>query len=114
MGGFPSLGLDRKQYPETLTEPEINAIYSGVGWLSELAGEAARADQQDAVARYFVAWWKHYGPTLEQLSERLKVWDDEDAPHAKNARGALVGQTLRVCAFFSRLSRSVALLVSRL
>jgi hypothetical protein len=70
---YPPIGDDRKRYPVTLTEPEINAIHAAYGFM-KAACKAAR----------FQRFWDNYGPTLEALSERLIEFDDEDAPYTES------------------------------
>lgn len=65
---FPTLGDSRKRYPVELTEPEINAIHAGAAFI-----KAVCADWPDELA---ARYWKHYGPTLQGLSERLAIFDD--------------------------------------
>jgi hypothetical protein len=65
---FPTLGDPAKVYPVELTEPEINAIHAGAAFI-----RAVCADWPDELA---ARYWKHYGPTLQGLSERLAVFDD--------------------------------------
>jgi len=62
---FPDIGDSSKLYNVTLTEPEINAIHATAGFLTSFCGYADPT-----------GWWKHYGPTLTILSERLAVFDD--------------------------------------
>jgi hypothetical protein len=60
---FPTLGDSAKKYAVMLTEPEINTIHAACGFMrSATAG--------------FKRYWEHYGPTFEELSKRLSVFDD--------------------------------------
>ncbi len=67
---FPTLGDPAKLYPVELTEPEINAIHAGMGFI-----RAVCADWPDELA---ARYWKHYGPTLQGLSDRLAHLDGLD------------------------------------
>lgn len=68
---FPTLGDPTKRYPVELTEPEINAIHAGIAFV-----KGACANWPDELA---AKYWKHYGPTLEALSDRLAIFDDDDS-----------------------------------
>lgn len=75
-GPFPTLGDPEKRYLAELTEPEINVIHATKGFVKAACGNLPLG------ARY----WAHYGATLEELSQRLSVFDD-DAPHDPRAEG---------------------------
>lgn len=64
---LPPLGDPGKLYPVSLTEPEVNSIYAAVGFMREACKGLA----------FLKPFWEHYGPTLELLSARLTVFDDE-------------------------------------
>lgn len=63
---LPPIGDPNKTYPIVLTEPEINAIHSAMGFVRSACATAP-----------FPNYWKHYGPTLENLSNRLAEFDDK-------------------------------------
>lgn len=62
---LPSLGDEQKRYPTLLSQRDINAIHAAFGFML-------------ASSRYtgFQNFWAHYGPTMQQLSERLEILDD--------------------------------------
>lgn len=62
---MPSLGDASKVYQITLTEPEINAIHAALGFIRSACAAAG-----------LKRFWGHYGGTIEELSERLRVFDD--------------------------------------
>jgi hypothetical protein len=85
---MPRLGDPAKVYTVQLTEPEINSLYAAIGWLrgQTRATEmmvASGMPGADAAARLLVSWWNNYGPTLEALDEKLKQFDDGDAPRGR-------------------------------
>jgi hypothetical protein len=70
---MPDLGNQGLVWNTTLTEREINAVYAVVAFT-----EAACVTAGVAVTS---AWWKHYGPTLLALSQRL--FDESEGPNRK-------------------------------
>lgn len=60
---MPPLGDESSTWSVVMTEPEINAAHAAVGFL--------RAACHAAPIPICAAWWDHYGPTLEALSDRL-------------------------------------------
>lgn len=81
---FPPLGDPQKTYEVTLTEPEINAIhaFSGHvrGYLNEVQHITKDGRGLSPENQIVLKWFSHYGPTLESLSKRLKVFDDGNSP----------------------------------
>jgi hypothetical protein len=67
---LPPIGDDAKTYPVVLTEPEINTIHAACGFIRAACAASFGAPKK------LSKFWKHYGPTLEALSERLKEFDD--------------------------------------
>ncbi len=68
----PDLGDPSLSWPALLTEPEINTIHACLGFLQEACKVQVPILQ---------AWWKHYGPTLDQLSKRIAA--ETEGPNAK-------------------------------
>jgi hypothetical protein len=62
---LPPIGDDTKTYPVVLTEPEINTIHAACGFIRAACAASGMSK-----------FWKHYGPMLEALSERLAEFDD--------------------------------------
>lgn len=62
---LPPVGSTNKLYNVDLTEAEINTIHSALGFIRAACGAAGINN-----------YWKHYGPTLEGLSDKLEKFDD--------------------------------------
>lgn len=87
---FPPLGDPQKTYEVTLTEPEINTIHAFSGhvegymnyahWLTKDGQELSPEKQ------IVLQWFRHYGPTIEELSRRLQVFDDGNAPKPRRKK----------------------------
>jgi hypothetical protein len=73
---FPTLGDPSRTWDVALTEPEINAIHSAMGFI-----RSACKDWPSLIGKYY---WNHYGPTLQALSDRLTVYDDPRATATPN------------------------------
>lgn len=84
---FPPLGDPQKTYEVTLTEPEINAIHAFSGHVNGYLDEIQRITQGGKELspenQIVLRWFIHYGPTLGNLSRRLQVFDDGNAPRRK-------------------------------
>lgn len=64
---MPELGDAAKLYLVRLSEPEINSIYAAVAFVRSELAELVKAAGGDLPS----AFWSHYGPTLQELSDRL-------------------------------------------
>jgi len=69
---LPTLGDPAKKFDVILTEPEINAIHGAFGFIKGAC--------RDTPIPISVAFWDHYGPVLEALSNRLAIFDDVETP----------------------------------
>jgi hypothetical protein len=69
---MPDLGDPALTWPAVLNEPEINSIHASVAFLREAC---------KAPVPIIQAWWEHYGPTLEALSNHLYI--ETEGPDAK-------------------------------
>ena len=75
---FPDLGDPKRSWPAILTEPEISAIHSAFGFI--------RAACKDWPSPLGKAYWAHYGPALEVLSQRLAASNLDRAPASTDPR----------------------------
>ncbi len=69
---MPDLGDSALAWPALLTEPEINTIHACCGFMEGTC---------KAPVPILQAWWKYYGPTLDQLSKRIAA--ETEGPNAK-------------------------------
>lgn len=77
---YPPLGDVTKTYQVVLTEPEINTVFAVHGFFM---GMKAMHDNFPSAALVGRGWVQHYFETLEQLSKKLEVFDDGNAPRAE-------------------------------
>jgi len=88
---LPPLGDTRKTYAVTLTEPEINTIHAVYGFMDgQVRAVVERLGSLSPDFELVQRWLEQYHPVLQQLSERLEVFDDGNIPlQSANAESSL-------------------------
>lgn len=69
---MPDLGDPSVVHEFTLSDPEICAIWAAVAFVK---GASAQFEHMSGTP---LRWWNHYGPTLEKLDARLRIFDDSE------------------------------------
>jgi len=77
---YPELGDANKKYLVEFTEPELNTIAAMIGYaVNGIRISKMQAEQMHvAFPPLLTLWLEHYGPTAEQVGEKIKAIEEQE------------------------------------